>query len=271
MKNAVRNKLVLFITALFLIPGFLSVAPVLAEPGGYIVEPATPDMITGPPQDLVRVEVWQLPPRVLAIHLALVICPLLLYPIELLFLLKMFAYLGCRTVSRATVFHNEARSRIHSCIQDNPGIFFNDLMRLTSMNRGTLRYHLILMNLMRSITTLESFGNPRYFNNSGMYSDSEKTVLLHIRNQMDCRILRLLLEKSDLSRDELGEYLGLTVSTVSWRMKRLSDEKLIWIRKTGKNVQYEINPEVRPYLEKYLIPNKDITASMPFEPVPEPA
>jgi len=96
-------------------------------------------------------------------------------------------------------------------------------------------------------------------------------VLKYISNDTDCRIFRLLLEKPDLTRNDLGKYLGLSVSTVSWRMKRLCDENLIWIQKAGKNVRYGINPEVRQYLEKYLTLNKDTLASISLERITESA
>jgi predicted transcriptional regulator len=238
---------------------------------GYTVEPVTPDMDTGTPLETVPVDFWNLPPGIMLLSLALSVSSFIGSPVELFLFIKLYAYLGYRKVAQSTVFHNDARSRIYSCIRDNPGIFFNELVRITDVNRGNLSYHLAILKLMRRITVLESSGNPRYFENSGMYTGPEKTVLKYIRNHTDCRIFRLLLEKPELTRKELGKYLGLSLSTVSWRMKRLCDEKIIWIQKTGKNVRYGINPEVRQYLEKYLILNKDTIPTISLERISDSA
>jgi predicted transcriptional regulator len=126
-----------------------------------------------------------------------------------------------------------------------------------------------MLKIGGKITIPESSGNPRYFENSGIYSGLEKTVLKYLRNKADGRILRLLMENSEVTRKEIGKELGLSVSTVSWRMKRLGDEKLIWIQKAGKNMHYGIHPDVRHYLEKYLIPNCEAVQVNPLEQVPD--
>ncbi len=268
MKKMVRYARFLI---LFLCSWLILIAGTSATLNGYVVEPVTPDMDTGTPLETVPVDFWDLPPGIMLLSLALSISSFIGFPVELFLFIKLYAYLGYRKVSQSTVFHNDARSRIYSCIQDNPGIFFNELVRRTDVNRGNISYHLVILKMMRRITVMDSSGNPRYFDNSGRYSESEKTVLKYIRNDMDCRIFRLLLEKPDLTRNDLGISLGLSVSTVSWRMKRLCDENLIWIQKAGKNVRYGINPEVRQYLEKYLILNKDTIPTISFERISDSA
>jgi predicted transcriptional regulator len=122
---------------------------------------------------------------------------------------------------------------------------------------------------MHKITALESFGNPGYFENSGMYTEVEKILLKYIRNDKDCRIFRLLMEEPNLNRNSLGKYLGISPSTVSWHIKRLCGENLIFIRKAGRNVFYEINPEIHQYLEKYIVQEKGEVFSKPSEQISE--
>jgi predicted transcriptional regulator len=260
MKKMIRYApiLILILCSLSLVP-----AGTCEFLNGYTVEPVTPDMDTGTPLETVPVDFWQLPPGIILLSLAFSISSFIGFPVELFLFIKLYAYLGCRKVAKTVVLNNETRNLAYHCIQDNPGIYFNALVRKTSIKPGTLRYHLIILKLTEKIAVLDSSGNLRYYENSGMYSGPEKTVLKYIRNETDCRIFRLLLEKTDLTRNDLGEHLGLSVSTISWRMKRLNDEKIIWIKKAGKNVRYEINPEMRQYLEKYLIMSKDAVTGVP--------
>jgi predicted transcriptional regulator len=142
---------------------------------------------------------------------------------------------------------------------------------MAGVKRGTLRYHLILLKLGQKIMAHEASGSIHYFTNSGLYSDPDKTVITYLWNTTDRRIYQLLMENSEVTRKEIGNDLGLSVSTVSWRMKRLSDDKIIWIRKTGKNVRYGICPDVRQYLEKYLMPNRETVQITPMEQIRESA
>ena len=83
-------------------------------------------------------------------------------------------------------------------------------------------------------------------------------VLKFIQNTTDRRILLLLMNDPELNRKELGNRLGISGLMVTWYTKRLSDAGIISLEKSGKNARYEIPPEVRNYLEKYLIQKSDI-------------
>lgn len=238
---------------------------------GYTVEPVTADMDTGTPLETVPVDFWDLPPGIIILALALSVSSFIGFPVELFLFVKLYAFLGYRRISQVTILSNEARNRIYSCIQDNPGISYNALVRMTEVKRGTLRYHLILLKLGGKITAHEASGSIHYFANFGLYSGVEKTVITYLRNATDRRILQLLMENSQVTRKEIGNDLGLSASTVSWRMKRLGDENLIWIEKTGKNVRYGIYPNVRQYLEKHLIPNCETVQITPMEQIRESA
>jgi predicted transcriptional regulator len=236
---------------------------------GYTVEPVMPGMDAGTPLETVPVDFWQFPPEIILLFLAASISSVTGFPVELFLILKLYAYLGYRKISRANLLHNESRNRVLSCIQENPGIGYNNLMQITKINRGTLRYHLKILSLIRRISVDSGSGNYRYYVNSGTYSGLEKATLKYLRNKTDGHILRLLLETSDLTRYDFKQQLGLSASTVSWRMKRLSDEKIIRIRKSGKNVCYQITPECQQILKKHLLHHTDLQQSIPDGDVSE--
>lgn len=182
-----------YATILILILCSLSMVP----PGtceflnGYTVEPVMPDMDTGTPLETVPVDFWQLPPGIILLSLAFSISSFIGFPVELFLFIKLYAYLGYRNVAKTVVLNNETRNLAYHFIQDNPGIYFNALVRKTGIKPGTLRYHLIILKLKEMITVLDSSGNRRYYENSGRYSGPEKTVLKYVRNETDCRILKI--------------------------------------------------------------------------------
>jgi predicted transcriptional regulator len=241
-----------FITAVFLLLGFSFIISASADSGGYTVEPATPDMITGPPVELVPVQLWELPPRVLAIYAALAISPLLLFPVELLFFIKLFAYFGFRKVANKNVLENPSRNEVFHFIRETPGANFAEISLGTGVSRNSLRYHLAILKLTNKVTILGTSRNKRYFENSGRYPAMEQKVLKFLHNTPTRTLLQLLRKNPDLTRIQMEAALGISGAGVNWHMNRLSDEGLLVIKKVGRHARYEINYEIIPYLEKYL-------------------
>lgn len=223
------------------------------NPGGYVVSPVPPGMDPGTPFDTKEVGFWELPLQVILLSLALSVSPLLELLTQLVLLTKFCLYLGYRKVVKKNLFHNDTRDQVYQCIQENPGIFFNAISRKTGVKRGTLRYHLMILHTNHKISILDSEGHTRYFENSGRFSEREKIILKFIQNKTDCRILSQLMDNPELNRKELGDRLGISGILVTWYTKRLGDAGILVHKKAGKNVRYEITPEARDYLEKYLV------------------
>ena len=218
----------------------------------YVVEPvAHPDQITAPPVDPVPVSFWSLSLREMAIFLALMISPLLLFPVELLFMLRIFTVLGYRKIEQNAILYNNNRRIIFEAVQSNPGIYFNDLGRVTGVNRGTLKYHLIILKLNRKISTLSTGGTERYFENNGDYSDIERILFQHLREETPRKILEIVLEKPDISQKEIVGFVGISGPSVSWHMAALSREGIITIQKTGRQARYRLSMAADPVLRKY--------------------
>jgi len=253
MKTAVMKGKKFFLHIL-LIFSFSLLIPVSVYAEGYVVQPATPDMITGPSQELTPVSLWDHPPRVLAIYLVLFISPLLVFPIELVFFLKLFTYLGYRKIVKKNVLDNSSRSVIFHYIRESPGTDFTEISRETGVTPNSLRYHLAVLKLMNKVTMLETSRNTRYYENSGIYPEMEQKVLKYLHNKPTRTLLKLIKENPNLTRVQLESALGVSGAGVNWHMHRLSDDGILVIKKAGRNARYEINNEVLPYLEKHLAP-----------------
>jgi len=220
---------------------------------GYVVTPATDeDIRDATPLETVQVSFWELPPRIIFISLLLSACPLLVCPVELFFFLKLFTYLGYRKIAAATVLDSPSRALLYETVVKNPGVFFNELVRITAMKPTPVRYHLAILNLAGKITELETNGDRRYFENSGKFSVLEQKVLMSLRNAKERTIFQCLMENPAMTRKDLMEHLKISGASVSWYTGRLSDDGLIVVTKAGKNARYEIRSEVYGLLEKYL-------------------
>ena len=229
------------------------ITPASANLGGYTVEPASEsDIADAEPLETVLVPFWNLPPRIMLVAIVLSLSPLLLFPLELLFLLKMFAFLGFRRLAQKSVLENPTRMVVFCIIRENPGIGFMEISRKTGTKAGTLRYHLSILKLMNKVTVLETSGKNRYFENAGSYSVLEQKVIHYLKSPSNQMIFRLVMENPDLTRAHLESALKMSGPGVNWYLNRLSYDGLLTISKHGRTARYAISPEVIPLILKYL-------------------
>jgi predicted transcriptional regulator len=236
-----------------LISIFLVVVPyATAGTGGYMVTPPGAGALTGPPQDPVPISFWDLPVRGILIALALSFCPVLVYPVELFFFLKLFSALGYRKVEQYALSFNRNREKIYQTIVAHPGLKFNALERLTGMKEGTLKYHLVRLERKRKIVSVRFATSARYFENDGRYTELEKKVFLHGQNPTTRRILEILSASPRVSRKDIAAILGITGPSVSWHTKRLWCDGIITTRINGNGVRYSFCPGGAEIFRKFL-------------------
>jgi len=240
-----RHSILLIFISLALIP------LVAADTGGYVVESISPDKISGTPQDPSEISFWQLSPRVMAIAIVLSFFPVLVFPLELIFALKVFAALGYRKIEKAAIYYNENRRVIFETLQTNPGICFNELSRLTGINRGTLKYHLTVLQIKGRITTLMITGSVWYFENSGYYSRLEKIMFHYLQEATTRKILEIVFSRPCISQKELAEYLGISEPSVSRHMAVFEREKIINAQKSGRYIRFTLTEDARWIFQKY--------------------
>jgi predicted transcriptional regulator len=222
----------------------------------YVVEPVThPDQITALPVDPVPVSFWSLAPREMLLFLAFMIFPAFLFPVELFFLIRIFTVLGYRKIGQDAVLYNKNRRIIFEAVQSNPGIYFNEISRITGINRGTLKHHLVILKFNRKISTLNTGGSERYFENNGYYTKLERTLLRHLREETPRKILEIILKRPDISQTEIIEWIGISGPSVSCHMAVLIQEGIVTMQKNGRLVQYRLSDAADPVLRKcYSIP-----------------
>jgi predicted transcriptional regulator len=187
----------------------------------------------------------------MAVFLALMVSPILIFPVELLFALKVFAVLGYRKVEQTAILHNYNRRLIYETIKTNPGLTLTALSHLTAIKFGPLKYHLSVLKLKRKILTFGRGRSHRYFENCGKYSEFEKLLIKHLTEETTNKILELLWRASPVSQQEIAGELGISAPSVFWHMKILESEKIVALQKSGRSVLYELTENAVMILQKY--------------------
>jgi len=212
---------------------------------GYTVSPAGDYVPDRPPQELTPIEWWQVPPQVLITGMLIDTSPELLVVANVLVLLNVWLFFGYRRIAKRAALEHETRTAIYDHICAHPGIRLGTLAEDLGINRGTLRYHLGRLQEFGMIAAAAVGGQTGYFENRQKYSILEEKALIHLKNPNTRKILLILLEKPGASRRDLAERLGITASSVSWHLRRLSGDGIVLREKAGGDVRYSLSEEAR--------------------------
>jgi len=232
-------------------------APVFALPPEYTIEPSF-GSIGMAAADVAPITFWDLTLREMVIIAALAISPVLIFPVEIFFAVKLLTWLGFRRIARNNILASTIRNTLFDLIRSRPGISFVELLQETGISRGALTYHLTLMRISGKIIILGDHGISSYFENSGKYDSSEQKVLKYLRQDTDKQILVALSGNPLMSRRDFEKILGVSGPTVTWHMKRLISDGLLDIRKDGRFTRYILSAGTLSCLEKYQVCMPDL-------------
>ncbi|MGA9139565.1 MAG: winged helix-turn-helix transcriptional regulator [Methanocella sp.] len=159
--------------------------------------------------------------------------------------IKMFA-LGGLTRARGQLTKNDNRNRVMEFIASCPGSTLHEISRELGINVGTIRYHLVVLSLNHRVATFKSDGKyVRYFTNAGSCSKDEQFYLSLVRRDPIRKILDLLLDRAELSNQEISEALEMHESAISRYMKELAARGLVAKKVAGGRTAYSIRHEYR--------------------------
>jgi predicted transcriptional regulator len=141
-----------------------------------------------------------------------------------------------------TSFHNEQQeddqlsdiqNKLIRYINEQPGIRYRELLRLSGLSNGVLTYH--ITNLEKSRQIIVDRNNKtkttRYYSN---YIPAEETDIIgYIRNNSARQIILFILDHDSCTFNEIIEYTKKAPSTISWHLKRLKAAGVISILYTG--------------------------------------
>ncbi len=236
------------VVAMVLVLG--SVAPAAAA-GLYSVEPWDALSPGGDVMASSAVSWWEVAPMALALYALCAVCPLAGQPAYLLYALGGWFGLGFRRVTLEGVLSHPLRATVYGYIRTHPGTSFSTIARQTTINRGTLHYHLHILLREGKISELREDGSTTYFENNGTYSLEEKRILSHIREGPAGEICRFLAMCRGASRSEIAHRMGVAPSSVSWHLSRLNGSGVIVAERAGGKTRYRLTPDAAALLDTY--------------------
>jgi predicted transcriptional regulator len=220
----------------------------MASADGYIVESGhdypMPEGVEA--YDPVPISFWQLPLWVMILHVTAM-------PIEMLASLKALTYLGYKRIFGRNVLDQEVRSKIYDHIKENPGVHYSAIANETGINRGTLRYHLKMLQMHDNVRVFHGTGYTRYFENNMKFNEYDQKVLHHLRNDTSKKILEVLVKNPDVSRKDIADAVGVSAPSVSWYMKHLCEDGIMGISREGRHVRYHLSSEAAASLHNCTV------------------
>jgi predicted transcriptional regulator len=120
----------------------------------------------------------------------------------------------------------DIRKKIHELITEHPGLHFRELQRRTDLATGQLEYHLHYLLRSNLLQAEKKEHNIRYY---PLGLQKEEQELLRVLRQRTIRkTILLLLEKEPRKHKEFVVALGISPSSVSWYLQRLTEQKIIF-------------------------------------------
>jgi predicted transcriptional regulator len=151
---------------------------------------------------------------------------------------------------------NKNRSIVFNYINSHPGCTIADLSKNMCINRGTVKYHIYLLQLEKKIIRKKD-GNKIYlFRNGGSFLD-KKQVFGYIRNPTKQRILFTILREPGISNSAIANRLHNDKSSIYRHLCQFLDEHMVECHWNGKNMCYTVTPETGKILNEISFSDAD--------------
>ncbi|MCG2735814.1 MAG: winged helix-turn-helix transcriptional regulator [Candidatus Methanoperedenaceae archaeon] len=220
---------------------FLLILPAVASNDDIIVESGYKVPASGERHDPVPISWWQF-------QFLIIIGQLSLMPGEIFAAFKSLTYLGYRAITDNNILKNGTRLKILDHIKKNPGVNFSVISKETAVNRGTLSYHLNILDMHDKIKVHKN----RYFENHMKFSDDEQKILNQLKKDMPKRIIKILIEHPGATRKEISGEIGISDQAVSWYMKHLRADGIIISETLGQFNTYYVNAKAMQIMQNVL-------------------
>jgi predicted transcriptional regulator len=137
----------------------------------------------------------------------------------------------------------ERRRMVFQFIRKHPGLHMRALEKRLGISLGDLRYHLDYLERKGFITSRSDGYRKTYFSARDVYLQ-DRDLLALLRQRGPRSIILHLMVNEEASFDELREALGVSKSTLSFHLKKLTERGLVKVRKReGKNAYHIENRE----------------------------
>ena len=163
----------------------------------------------------------------------------------------IFAIVGFKITEYANVFDNPNRSSVYAYIKVKPGAYISEIADNIDLNRGTLRYHLKILESGNMIEAHCDHGKVRYFQSNSTYEEKEKQIISALQNEMTRKIISKILQEECNTNRDLVHVTRISKGTITWYMKQLKELDLVEENKVGRIITYSINPAYKEAIKKH--------------------
>jgi predicted transcriptional regulator len=140
-------------------------------------------------------------------------------------------------------FELEHQRKIYEAIDNNPGIHFRELSRITNIQIGVLEYHLDRLEKSELIIS-KIDGKYRRYYASNTHSPEERYLLGILRQDIPRKIVIIILEKKLVSAKDINKELKLTNASLAYYLKKLLKYKIIAYRvENDEKLYFSKSPE----------------------------
>ena len=167
-----------------------------------------------------------------------------------------FPFLIFIAVDRKKILENKRRFEIYTLIKENPGMYFSEISRETNFKKGTVEYHLKMMESGGIIKPFSENGKLYYFIKNSQYSKEEKQLILILRDETLKKVIMEIYKNPKNNNKKIAETIGYSESTASKHLKFLKNHGIIESRTQGWYTMYDISDEFHDLLEKYIYPER---------------
>ncbi|EHQ36760.1 transcriptional regulator, MarR family [Methanoplanus limicola DSM 2279] len=156
-------------------------------------------------------------------------------------LFAIIKYLPVLIGKTKTYRKNPKRNLILDYISENPGATLSDIERSLMINRGTLRYHIDILNSSHKISIMHRGNKAHLFYNSGRYSENQKKAIVISGNEAAMRIISIIDNNPGITNKQIAVILGVNKGTVTYHIRKLKEAETILEEKAGTQKMYSIN------------------------------
>ncbi|MBP2133945.1 DNA-binding MarR family transcriptional regulator [Methanomicrobium sp. W14] len=164
----------------------------------------------------------------------------------------VFPCLRVKNTGWKNIPDNDKRTDVYNYIKENPGIYFSEIYRVSGLNKGTVEYHLKVLESEGLINTLSANGRLHYFASNSSYSKDEKNLILILKNGILRSILEVIYRNPGINNKGIAEDLGYSESTVSRHLNCLKDCGIVRPHTSGWFVMYDIDDEYHERIKQFF-------------------
>ena len=132
----------------------------------------------------------------------------------------------------------EVRRKIYGTVQQNPGLHFREIQRRVGIATGALQYHLDYLGKKHLVRSEKDAKFLRYYLVREEFKDTQLMGLL--RQGSMRKIIVFLMQRRFANNVTISNAVGLSPSTTSWHVEKLSGAGILSGRKHGRKSYYSL-------------------------------